>query len=308
MGKGHGFGKVILFGEHFVVHGIPGIASATSLSTEAVVRKSGGPGLAVIDNRKGTEGYSQSKREQQKESLEFLAKAIGIDVGENPLEITLAGDLPVFSGIGASAASCVAIARAISDEFGMGLSDERINDIAYEAEKAYQGNPSGIDNTAATYGGLIWFKRGAPSTMERMSLTRPVEIVMGNTGVVADTAAVVNGVAERKAKEPEKYGRVFREAEELVFKARKALESDDIKEVGRLINENQRLLEEIEVSSKELDHLIAIAKRNGAWGAKLTGGGRGGCMVALTPGKDLQEKVASAMEKEGFKVLRMNIG
>ena len=308
MGKGHGFGKVILFGEHFVVHSIPGIASATSLSTEAVVRKSEGPGLTVIDNRKGTEGYSHSKKEQQKESLEFLAKAIGIDVSENPLEITLAGSLPVFSGIGASAASCVAIARAISDEFGMDLSDERINEIAYEAEKAYQGNPSGIDNTAATYGGLIWFKRGAPSTMERMSLTKPVEIVMGNTGVVADTAAVVNGVGERKKANPEKYDRIFREAEELVFKARKALESDDIRTVGHLMNENQRLLEEIEVSSKELDHLIGIAKRNGAWGAKLTGGGRGGCMVALTPGKELQERVASAMEREGFKVLRMTVG
>ena len=308
MGKGYGFGKVILFGEHFVVHGIPGIASATSLSTEAVVRKSGIPGLTVIDSRKGTEGYSHSKKEQQKESLEFLAKAIGIDASENPMEITLAGDLPVFSGIGASAASCVAIARAISDEFGMGLSDERINEIAYEAEKAYQGNPSGIDNTAATYGGLIWFKRGAPSTMERMSLTKPVEIVMGNTGVVADTAAVVNGVGERKRSNPEKYDRIFREAESLVSKARKALESDDIRTVGYLMNENQRLLEEIEVSSKELDHLIGIAKRNGAWGAKLTGGGRGGCMVALTPGKELQEKVASVMEKEGFRVLRMTVG
>jgi mevalonate kinase len=308
MGKGHGFGKVILFGEHFVVHGIPGIASATSLSTEATIKKSTGTGLTVIDNRKGTEGYTDSKKEQQKESLEFTMKAMGIDSKDNLMEITLGGDLPVFSGIGASAASAVAIARAISDELGMNLPDERINEIAYEAEKAYAGNPSGIDNTAATYGGLIWYIRGTPSRMERMKLKSPVEIVMGNSGVVADTKAVVAAVAQRKQKDPRKYERIFKQAEELVHKAREALEKHDLKEVGRLMDENHKLLQEIEVSGKELDHLVNLARHNGAWGAKLTGGGIGGCMVALTPGKELQEKVASAMENEGFKVLRMTVG
>jgi mevalonate kinase len=308
MGKGHGFGKVILFGEHFVVHGIPGIASATSLSTEAVVKRSKGPGLTVIDNRKGTEGYTESKKEQQKESLEFTMKAMGIDLKKNPMEITLGGDLPVFSGIGASAASAVAIARAISDEFRMNLPDERINEIAYEAEKAYAGNPSGIDNTAATYGGLIWFMKGTPSKMERLKIKNPVEIVMGNSGVVADTKEVVAGVAERKQKNPQKYDKIFKNAESLVHESRRALDAYDLKKVGQLMNENQKLLQEIEVSGKELDFLVNLARQKGAWGAKLTGGGRGGCMVALTPGKELQEKVASAMEKEGFKVLRMRVG
>ncbi len=308
MGKGYGFGKVILFGEHFVVHGVPGIACATSLSTEANVKRSKIPGLSVIDNRKGTEGYTQSKKEQQKESLEFTMKEMGIDANKHPMEITLGGDLPVFSGIGASAASAVAIARAISDEFRMNLSNERINDIAYEAEKAYAGNPSGIDNTAATYGGLIWFMRGTPSKMERMKIRSPVEIVMGNSGVVADTKAVVEGVGQRKQKNPEKYNRIFKQAEELVRNARKALDTFDLKKVGELMNENHKLLQEIEVSGKELDHLVNLARQEGALGAKLTGGGVGGCMVALTPGKELQEKVASAMEKEGFKVLRMRVG
>jgi mevalonate kinase len=262
----------------------------------------------VIDNRKGTEGYTESKKEQQKESLEFTMKAMGIDSKKSPMEITLGGDLPVFSGIGASAASAVAIARAISDEFRMNLPDERINDIAYEAEKAYTGNPSGIDNTAATYGGLIWFMRGTPSKTERLKIKSPVEIVMGNSGVVADTKAVVAGVAERKQKDPKKYDRIFKQEEEIVRKARKALDAYDLKAVGQLMNENHRLLQEIEVSGKELDHLVNLARQKGAWGAKITGGGVGGCMVALTPGKDLQEKVASAMEKEGFKVLRMTVG
>jgi mevalonate kinase len=224
------------------------------------------------------------------------------------MEITLGGELPVFSGIGASAASAVAIARAISDEFRMNLSDEKINEIAYEAEKAYAGNPSGIDNTAATYGGLIWFMKGTPSRMEKLSLKRPVEIVMGNSGVVADTKAVVAGVAERKQKNPQKYDKIFRQEDELVRKARKALEAYDLRAVGLLMNENHTLLQQIEVSGKELDFLVNLARQKGAWGAKLTGGGVGGCMVALTPGKELQEKVASAMESEGFKVLRMRVG
>ena len=119
--------------------------------------------------------------------------------------------------MGASAASCAAIARAFSDELGLNYSDEKVNEIAYEGEKGYHGNPSGIDNTAATFGGLIWYRRdGSSQLMERMRLRKPVEIVMGNTGIVADTKAVVGGVKERKDKEPEKYDRLFKNAEKLV--------------------------------------------------------------------------------------------
>jgi len=223
----------------------------------------------------------------------------------------LGGDLPSFSGIGASAASSVAIARAIAQELEMNLSDERINEIAYEAEKAYAGTPSGIDNTAATYGGLIWFKKnlsGGPNTIERLSIRKPVEIVIGNTGVVADTKKMVASVAERKRENPEKYDPLFNQAESLAFQARKAIEDFDLRKIGILMNENHGLLQEIEVSCKELDHLVNLALAHGAFGAKLTGGGGGGCMIALTPGKELQETVATAMEKLGFKVLKAKIG
>jgi hydroxymethylglutaryl-CoA reductase len=118
----------------------------------------------------------------------------------------------------------------------------------------------------------------------------------------------VAGVAERKQKDPKKYDRIFKDAESLVSRARKALDAYDLKAIGQLMNENHSLLQEIEVSGKELDRLVNLARQKGALGAKLTGGGVGGCMVALTPGKELQEKVASAMEKEGFKVLRMTVG
>jgi len=310
MGRGSGFGKVILFGEHFVVHGVPGIVSAIDLTADAEVKKIG-DGITIKDERRGAKGYTEKKGTQQKESIQRMLKTMGIDLEKAFLEIWLGGNLPGFSGVGASAASSVAIARAIAEELEMNLSDERINEIAYEAEKAYAGTPSGIDNSAATYGGLIWFRRnlsGGPNTIERLNIRQPVEIVIGNTRVVADTKEMVAGVAERKKENPEKYDPLFNQAEWLALEARKALEDYDLRKVGRLMSENHGLLQEIEVSCKELDYLINLAREQGAFGAKLTGGGGGGCMVALTPGKELQEAVATVMEKEGFKVLRAKIG
>ncbi len=310
MGRGSGFGKTILFGEHFVVHGVPGIASAVDSAAEAEVKKSQ-KGINVTDERSGAKGYAEKKKLQQLESIERMLAAMSMDPKKVAIDIWLGGNLPGFSGLGASAASSVAIARAIAEEFNIDLPDERINDIAYEAEKAYAGNPSGIDNTAATFGGLIWFKKnmgGGSNTIEQLSIREPVEIVIGNTGIVANTKAMVAGVAERKKQNPEKYDAIFGQAEKLAHEGRKALEEFDLRKVGELMNENHRLLQEIEVSCKELDYLVDLAREQGAFGAKMTGGGGGGCMLALTPGKDLQEKVASAMEDEGFKVLRTKIG
>jgi len=311
MGRGSGFGKVILFNEHFVVHGIPGIVSAMDSTADSGVKKIDKGGIIVRDERKGSKGYAEKKKLQQKESIVRMLEAMGLNPKQISLDIWLGGNLPGFSGIGSSAASSVAIARAMAEEFGMNLSDEKINEIAYEAEKAYAGNPSGIDNTAATFGGLIWFKKNledGPNTIERLNIKEPVEIIIANTGVVADTKKMVLGVAERKKKYPEKYNPLFKQAEELVFEARKLLEEFDLKRVGELMNESHTLLQGIEVSCKELDHLVNLCREQGAYGAKMTGGGGGGCMTALTPGKELQEKVADAIEKEGFKVLRTKIG
>jgi mevalonate kinase len=119
---------------------------------------------------------------------------------------------------------------------------------------------------------------------------------------------MVEGVAERKRNHPEKYDALFEQAEALALIARKALVGFDLKKVGELMNYNHRLLQEIEVSHEKLDSLVDLAMKNGAYGAKLTGGGGGGCMTALTPGKELQEKVATAIQNEGYEVLRTKIG
>jgi mevalonate kinase len=309
MGKGSGYGKVILFGEHFVVHGVPGIVSAIDSSTDAMVSRATS-GLTIKDDRKTAKGYSEEKKLQQIESIERMLKAMELDT-KTSLDIWIGGSLPGFSGLGASAASSVAIARGINEEFNLNLSNDRINQVAYEAEIAYAGNPSGIDNTAATYGGLMWFKKnpsGGQDFVERLKTQTPVEIVICSTGIVANTKAMVEGVAERKEADPARYNPLFSQAEDLAVAGRKALEAGDLVEVGKLMNENHKILQEIGVSSVELDYLVDVARKQGAIGAKLTGGGGGGCMVALTPGKDLQEKIASAFKAEGLEVLATKIG
>ena len=310
LGKGSGFGKVILFGEHFVVHGVPGIVSAIDSTADAEVKKSP-KGITIKDERKGSKGYAEEKKNQQLESIDRILKAMDIEPKTVAFDIWLGGNLPGFSGLGASAASSVAIVRAFAKEYGKELSDKRINEIAFEAEKAYAGMPSGIDNTAATFGGLLWFKKNmkdGANTIEKLCLREPVNIVIGSTGIVANTKAMVEGVAERRMKHPEKYDSLFEQAEAIALIGRKALQEHDLKKIGELMNDNHKLLQEIEVSHEKLDYLVDIARKQGAYGAKLTGGGGGGCMVALTPAGALQERVAKIIENEGCEVLRTRIG
>ncbi|MEA2055580.1 MAG: mevalonate kinase [Candidatus Thermoplasmatota archaeon] len=307
-GEGIGFGKAILFNEHFVVYGLPSIVSAVGKYTIAKIEPTGKSGWTLQDNRKATPRYKEDKMDQQKDSIERVIKKAGVDLSKNGIEIILDGNLYCASGIGASAASCVAIARALSDHFELNLSDDEINDIAYEGEKGYHGTPSGVDNTASTYGGLIWFQKGEENTIEKISLQNPVEVVIGDTGKVADTVRAVAGVRERKEKNPEKYKEIFNRAENVAYLAKDALKNEDYVEVGKLMNESHKLLQQIEVSSRELDFLVKLARSQGALGAKLTGGGLGGNMIALTPGKDLQNDVANAIEKEGFQTIKTIVG
>lgn len=301
MGDGYGYGKVILFNEHFVVYGVPAIASAIDKTTTASVQPSPS-GLVLHDERPATPGYKEDKKDQQQDSLHYIFQAMDVDPD---LEIWLGGNLKAASGIGASAASCAAIARAINDEYNMGYSQADINRVAYEGERGYHGTPSGVDNTVATYGGLVWFQSG---DMERLDIDEPVNIVMGNTGIVADTKQAVASVRERKEQQPQKYESIFQQADQLVHEARDALLQADWPAVGRYMNRDHELLQRIAVSSPELDELVDLAREQGAPGAKMTGGGLGGFMVALTPGQELQKSVATAIEEAGYETLCTRVG
>ena len=150
-GEGIGFGKAILFNEHFVVYGIPSIVSAIGKYTVSKIGEISQSGWKLNDNRKATPRYKEDKIDQQKDSINRILKKLGIDLSKKGIEVTLEGSLYCASGVGASAASCVAIARALSDHFDLNLSDEAVNEAAYEGEKGYHGTPSGIDNTASTF-------------------------------------------------------------------------------------------------------------------------------------------------------------
>lgn len=307
-GEGIGFGKAIVLNEHFVVYGVPSIVSAIGKYTTAKVESTGQSGWKLDDNRKATPNYKEEKIDQQKESIDNIINKMGIDLSSKGAHITLTGNLYCASGIGASAASCVAIARALSNHYDMDLSDKEINDIAYEGEKGYHGTPSGVDNTASTFGGLIWFQKENENVIEKIEIQNPLEIVIGNTGKVANTTKAVAGVRQRRENKKEEYQKIFDRAENLAYLAKDALQDEDHKELGKLMNEDHKLLQQIEVSSRELDFLVKLARSYGAFGAKLTGGGLGGNMIALTPGKKLQDKVATAIEKEGFQTIKTVIG
>jgi mevalonate kinase len=307
--KGYGYGKVILFGEHFVVYGLPAIASAIGDKTIAEVEKA--EKFEFIDKRPETEGYKITKKDEIERELKMIFDFMKIDLKKTPLRITLSGNLLCTSGIGASAAMATAIARALSDYFELGLNNEEINRIAYEGEKGSAGTPSGIDNTCATFGGLLWFEKnlqGGPNKIELIKAKKPIEIVLGNTGISQDTKKVVEDVRKAKEAEPEKYNRIFDDYLKIVKEARSVIERGDLKRLGELMDENHKLLKEMNLSCKEAEEIISVAKANGAIGAKITGTGRGGYVILLTPGRKLQEKVAKAIEKEGFRVLKTKIG
>lgn len=311
MGKGSGFGKVILFGEHFVVYGFPAIAAAVGATTNATVRRTSEVGWTLTDNRPAVPGYKKKKYDEQKISIDHILRFAGIDTSEEGIHITLGGKLVCASGIGASAASCTAIARALNDEYKLGWDDHQVNACAYEGEKGYHGTPSGIDNTAATFGGIVWYKRdlsGGPPTIETIKLKQPTDIVIASTGITASTKEVVDDVRRMKDEKTKWFDQITEDYLELVETARSGLDDMDLQLIGLLMNQNHNLLIEIGVSCVELEELVGVSRQIGAWGAKLTGTGRGGNMVALTPGRTLQNDVFGAIKQRGFSAWRYQIG
>jgi mevalonate kinase len=235
---------------------------------------------------------------------------MNFDVKKNPIKITVGGTLLAGSGVGASAASCVSLARAINTEFKLGLPIEEINRIAWQGEFPYHGVASGVDNTASTYGGLIrfWLKDGKQN-FEKIKTPKPFEIVLCNSGITANTAALDEFIEVQKKDNAELFRSRLEKIKSQGADMKKALEAGDLAKVGAIMTENHKLLVDMNMSHEILDHLCQFALQNGALGAKVTGGGRGGYMVSLTPGKELQDKVASAFEKEGYKlIIKATIG
>jgi mevalonate kinase len=309
MASGTGFGKTILIGDQFVLEEVPAIVSAISFETVTTVEKTEGEGWILEDNRIEVPGYKEKKKEQQARSIDRILEVMNIDVKNNPIKISVGGSLLAGSGVGASAASCVSLARALNEEFNLGYSIEEINRVAWQGEFPYHGIASGVDNTASTYGGLLLFYlKNKQQNFEKIPTPKPFEIVLANSGITANTALLDVFTEQQKKDNPELYWSRLKAITNQAYEMKKVLEAGDLENVGRIMSENHKILVEMEMSHEILDHLCKKALDNGAFGAKVTGGGRGGYMVALTPGEKLQDKVASAFEKEGYKVIRATIG
>ena len=309
MGRGTAFGKTIFIGDQFVLQGVPAIVPTLPYVTVAEVEWTDGRGWILEDNRLEIPGYKEKKSKQQVDSINLILKVMKIDTEKTPIKITYGGDHLAGSGVGASAASCVSLARALNEEFSLGLSDEQINHIGWEGEFAYHGVPSGVDNTASTYGGIMMFliQNDRPE-FSPVALRRPVEGVLAASGVTADTSALRGLVDKLKQEDEALFQRRLDVIAGQVHEFREALEGDDLDRAGAILSANHDLLIEMGLSHEKLVHLCDLARQNGALGAKLTGGGMGGYAFALTPGQELQERVATAIEAEGFQVIRATYG
>ncbi len=309
MSKGAAFGKTILIGDQFVLEEVPAIVSAIPFETVAEVERIDGDGWVLEDNRVEVPGYKDKKKDQQVVSINRILKVMNIDVKKTSLKITYGGTLLAGSGVGASAASCVSLARALNAEFDLGYSIEQINHVGWEGEFAYHGIPSGVDNTASTYGGLLlyWIK-DKETHFDSIAAKKPLHIVLGNSGITSNTASLDDHIEQMKDNNLALFTSRKDAITAQVYEMRVALETGDLEKVGAIMTDNHEILIKMGLSHEILIKLCNMALEMGAHGAKVTGGGRGGYMNALAPNKEVQSSIAAAMEAEGYKVIQTTIG
>lgn len=260
-------GKVFLFGEHAVVYGKPGIALAIRPRVHVTVRRTTHP------------HHAKSPYIDQC-FKEFNVKG----------SVYINSQLPSSSGLGSSAAVTVATLAAINDEFDLDKSKDEIAEMAFRIEKKVQkGRASPTDTTVSTYGGMFLIKEG---TRKRLA-PQNYHIVIGNSQITHSTVRMVEKVAEFKGKNPKICEPVLDAIEALTLDAMKHL--DEPPYLGRLMDMNHALLDVLGVGHPQLSKLVLACRATGAYGAKITGAGGGGCMVALAP-KNLKARIAGAIE------------
>ena len=206
-------------------------------------------------------------------------------------------------GLGASAALAVAITRALASTFGVKVDDARVNQIAFACEKLAHGTPSGIDNTIATYRMPLLFRSGDALESSDFNLDETPPIVIACSLTRGSTLEQVKAVRSRYEACQEHYEAVFDQMDALALAGANALQHADYEQLGRLMNICHGLLNAIGVSTAELDYMVSVARTAGALGAKLTGGGGGGSIIALCPGR--VDEVTKSLEAAGFTTLRL---
>jgi mevalonate kinase len=274
-------GKIILFGEHAVVYGRPALAvPVTQVQATVTVSESTHAGIRIEAPDIGLSCDLSSLLPDHPLGSAINSVFSALDISHPPdCTIHIHSTIPVAAGLGSGAAVSVAILRALSAFLGAPLSDERVNSLAFEAEKLHHGTPSGIDNSVVTYARPVFFIKGRPIRTFRVGAA--FTLVIGDTGLPAPTRESVAAVRSLWEAEPARWKKVFDQVGGIVRYARRAIERGDTGKLGALMDANHALLQELTVSSPELDLLVETARRSGALGAKLSGGGRGGNMIAL---------------------------
>lgn len=303
MAVGTAPGKVILLGEHAVVYGQPAIAvPVTQVQATAIVEDApAGTGITIFAVDLGrrfrlSEGQSRGRAAAAlartvHNTLERIGRPANLD-----LEIRVSSTIPIGSGLGSGAAVATAVVRALVQHLGGYLTSRGVSDLVYQTELLHHGTPSGIDNTVIAFGKPVYFIKDRCD--EVFWPGRPFWLAIGDTGIPSSTREVVADVRKGWERDRASYDARFAAIGALVARAREALIKGDLRELGQLMTANQQELQAIGVSAEPLDRLIAAAMDAGALGAKLSGSGRGGNMIALVD-EATRDAVAAALQRAG---------
>ncbi|MDF3071369.1 MAG: hypothetical protein K0R38_6970 [Polyangiaceae bacterium] len=288
-GTGRGNGKTLLLGEHAVVYGMPAIAAGIRLGAVATAVR--GDAFAL---RVGAHAGPELRA-----ALEAAAGALGV----GPHRVEVEASVPLGSGLGGSAAIGVAVARALLSAQGEAETPERVLTAAGAWEKVFHGNPSGVDAAAAYSGGCIYFTKAAG--IEPLFVAVPLRLVVCLAGPPASTKEMVESVQRLGERRPDLLAKSLSGIESLVKNARLCIEAGDVRGLGQLMNYNQMLLSGMFLSTPEIERACAVARESGALGAKLTGAGGGGAVIALC---EDTAPIEAALKSDGFSAFSTEIG
>lgn len=275
-------GKIILVGEHAVVYGRPAIAIPVweTVATATVTDGEPGSGCIAVARDLGLTIHLANAHEDEPLALVTRLTLGALQLPANPdWQIEISSQIPIASGLGSGAALSAALVKAIYAHVGATATPEQISALVYESERYYHGTPSGIDNTVIAHGKPIWFIKGAAP--EPFVPGQALTFVIADSGITAPTKETVGDVRKGWETDPARYEAWFDEIATIATSARQAIATGDATTLGGLFQQNQAVLQKLGVSSAPLERLIDAAMDAGALGAKLSGGGRGGNVIAL---------------------------
>ena len=279
-------GKVILFGEHFVVYGVKAILCSINKRVTVTAEKTSERKIS-INSKIGKLELEPDKPISEINSplkpFYYLANK-SIENKDSGIRIQIDSEIPLGAGLGSSSACCVAGAAAIFKLFG-NISKEEVLKLAIEAERTIFENTSGADCTVCTYGGIMEYDKN--KGFKKIEHEPNFQLVIINSNMEHSTQSMVSKVKEFEKRNKEEFSRLSNLESKLVEDVLKLVKENKIQEIGQKMNQNQEYLENIGISNKELTKMIKIGQES-SFGAKITGSGGGGCIFALTNESNLQ--------------------